>query len=348
MRPVEVSQEEVVQAGLDLQAVGRNVTGFALRQKVGGGNANRLKQVWDEYVASKAVAQISPVAELPVEVAEEMSAVTRELTDRLTKLAVELNDKTVKASERRVSEVVRAAGEQREQAERELVDAALTVDELESKLESAQAELVRSGQVIEGLNRQSQAQEVELAQLRERLVSMEQHARALVEQHAAEAAKAARQIASLERTVEQVRTELTEVRVRAAADAQANDERKVAAEQEIARLADEARKLQGTLDLAQHELLEVRGSAALLRNELTEVTVRAAAEAKAAERAMSRLGEDVHKLQESLGLAQREVLEAKEVNAKLTGRMEGLVAQNEALLAAIKPGSGQSGSGLGS
>lgn len=298
MRPVEVSQEEVVQAGLDLQAVGRNVTGFALRQKVGGGNANRLKQVWDEYVASKAVAQISPVAELPVEVAEEMSAVTRELTDRLTKLAVELNDKTVKASERRVSEVVRAAGEQREQAERELVDAALTVDELESKLESAQAELVRSGQVIEGLYRQSQAQEVELAQLRERLASMEQHARALVEQHAAEAAKAARQITSLEKTVEQVRTEAMQTE-------------------------------------------------AALRTELTEVTVRAAAEAKAAERAVSRLGEDVHKLQESLGLAQREVLEAKEVNAKLSGRMEGLVAQNEALLAAIKPSSGQSGSGLG-
>lgn len=298
MRPVEVSQEEVVQAGLDLQAVGRNVTGFALRQKVGGGNANRLKQVWDEYVASKAVAQISPVAELPVEVAEEMSAVTRELTDRLTKLAVELNDKTVKASERRVSEVVRAAGEQREQAERELVDAALTVDELESKLESAQAELVRSGQVIEGLNRQSQAQEVELAQLRERLASMEQHARTLVEQHAAEAAKAARQITSLEKTVELVRTEAMQTE-------------------------------------------------AALRTELTEVTVRAAEEAKAAERAVSRLGEDVHKLQESLGLAQREVLEAKEVNAKLSGRMEGLVVQNEALLAAIKPGSGQSGSGLG-
>ena len=114
MRPAEFSPEEIVAAGEALVAAGRNVTGFALRQKVGGGNPNRLKQVWDEHLAAKNTTEAEPVAELPVEVAEEVAAVTKSLTERLATLAVELNDKAVKAAERRVAEVLRTAGEQRE------------------------------------------------------------------------------------------------------------------------------------------------------------------------------------------------------------------------------------------
>lgn len=177
MRPVEFSPESIIQAGQDLQAAGRNVTGFAIRQRVGGGNPNRLKQVWDEFVASKSVTEAEPVAELPVEVAEVVSAVSKALTERIAALAVELNDKAVKASERRVAEVLRAAGEQREQAERELADASQTVEDLEDKLDQAAT-------AAEGLKKQladaltvSQAQAVELAQVRERLAAAEQSAK---------------------------------------------------------------------------------------------------------------------------------------------------------------------------
>ena len=77
MRPVEFSPESIITAGQDLQAIGRNITGFALRQKVGGGNPSRLKQVWDEHLASQSVTKAEPVAELPVEVAEEVALVTK-------------------------------------------------------------------------------------------------------------------------------------------------------------------------------------------------------------------------------------------------------------------------------
>ena len=64
MRPAEFPVEAIIEAGQALQAAGRNVTGFALRQKVGGGNPTRLRQVWDEHLASNSVAQAQPVAEL--------------------------------------------------------------------------------------------------------------------------------------------------------------------------------------------------------------------------------------------------------------------------------------------
>ena len=115
MRPAEFAPEQIIEAGQALQAAGRNVTGFAIRQKVGGGNPNRLKQVWDEHLASQSVTTAEPVAELPIEVAEQLAHVTQALSERLSSLAIDLNDRAVKASERRVGEVVRAAGEQREQ-----------------------------------------------------------------------------------------------------------------------------------------------------------------------------------------------------------------------------------------
>ena len=36
MRPAEFTPEQIIEAGQELQAAGRNITGFALRQKVGG------------------------------------------------------------------------------------------------------------------------------------------------------------------------------------------------------------------------------------------------------------------------------------------------------------------------
>jgi len=186
MRPAEYTLEAIVQAGEALQAAGRNVTGFALRQRVGGGNPTRLKQVWDQHLARSSVTEAAPVAELPVEVAEELATVTRALTERLAALAVELNDKAVKAAERRVGEVVRAAGEQREQAERELADAAQTVEDLEHQLDGVKGELAATqAQLTEGLA-QRQSQAVELAQIRERLSATEQAARTACEQHTAE------------------------------------------------------------------------------------------------------------------------------------------------------------------
>ncbi|WP_208630517.1 DNA-binding protein [Ectopseudomonas oleovorans] len=176
MRPAEFTPEQIIQAGQALIEAGRKVTGFALRQRVGGGNPNRLKAIWDEHLAGQSVVQSEPVAELPVEVAEQLKVVTEALTDRLAALAVDLNDKAVKASERRVAEVVRAAGEQREQADSELADASQTVDDLEQKLDE-KVELIESlEQQLASEKSARQAQAVELAQVRERLVAVEEAA----------------------------------------------------------------------------------------------------------------------------------------------------------------------------
>jgi chromosome segregation ATPase len=171
MRPTEISNEDIVKAGKELLAAGRNVTGFALRQRVGGGSAPRLKQVWDEHLNSQAGVVVDQMAELPIELEEQLKAVSGALVERLRLLATELNDHAVKASERRVSEVVRSAGEQRAQAERELADASTTVDDLEAKLGAAAEEVQSLTAKLTHCAEVSQQQAVELAQLKERLTA---------------------------------------------------------------------------------------------------------------------------------------------------------------------------------
>ena len=282
MRPAEFSPEEIVAAGEALVAAGRNVTGFALRQKVGGGNPNRLKQVWDEHLAAKNTTEAEPVAELPVEVAEEVAAVTKSLTERLATLAVELNDKAVKAAERRVAEVLRTAGEQREQAERELVDAAQTVDELETRLGESQAEVESLERRLSEAQSHGQAQAVELAQLRERLAASEQAAKVAAETHARELEQAhsetktvraeldaARREAS--EKIEALRGELAEQKAKAAADAQAHADYRARMEQDAARITELLGQAKEAQEVARHDASEARESAAKLAGQLEAV-----------------------------------------------------------------------------
>ena len=293
MRPVEFSPESIISAGQDLQATGRNITGFALRQKVGGGNPSRLKQVWDEHLASQSVTKAEPVAELPVEVAEEVALVTKELTQRLSALAVELNDKAVKAAERRVHEVVRSAGEQRAQAERELADASQTVEDLETMLDEATVQVAVLEAKLAELQTSHQAQTVELAQVRERLAVTEQTANVAGTQHAAELARMTAAIdaerTSHQQDVEQLRLDLTEqkkasqvvlaerdqvradlatITAKAEATEQARQEQRKAAEQEAKRAADSLAKAEVGQEKAHQEASAAREDAANLRGQV--------------------------------------------------------------------------------
>ena len=174
MRPVEFTPEEIVKAGQELRAASRNITGFALRQKIGGGHPSRLKQVWDEYLNSQVAVKIDPVVELPVEVAEEVASVTKALAERLMGMAVEVNNKAVKAAERHVAEIIRSTGEHREQAERELADASQTVEDLETKLDEAKENAEELGNRLAETQTEHQAQAVKFAQVSERLALIEE------------------------------------------------------------------------------------------------------------------------------------------------------------------------------
>ena len=173
MRPIEFTDEQVIQAGKQLQASGRNVTGFALRSIVGGGSATRLRQVWDAHLADQEAAG-GLDAELPDDVAQVLTAASTALMDKLGMLARQINGKAEQAAERRVAEAMQSIAEEREAFWREFADAAEAVDKLEQSRNEAQANQQALREQLASLEEANQAQEIELARLRERLEQVQQ------------------------------------------------------------------------------------------------------------------------------------------------------------------------------
>ncbi|WP_323025663.1 DNA-binding protein [Castellaniella sp.] len=234
MRPAEFSEESVIQAGVALAAAGRNVTGFALRKEVGGGNASRLKQIWDAHVASKASKQSPEELELPVEVADEVFAASQSLTELVTKLAQRLNHTAVRVAERRAAEVERVAAEGRAQADQELADASQAVEALENALDQAQGQIKDLEEKLARTQAASQAQAVEIAQLQERLAASQAATQLQNEAHLENRKKSGAEVQRLAERVSGLKAERDEARKEA-----------VAAREEAAQLRGRVEALQG-------------------------------------------------------------------------------------------------------
>ena len=273
MRPVEFSDEAIIQAGLELRQAGRNVTGFALRQKIGGGNPARLRQVWDDHLASLTEVQAPPVAELPTELAQAVASLTHVVNERIMALVVELNDQAVQAANGRVQEVLLTSGEQQQQAQQELAEAATAVNELDTQLMAAQTEVETLTNQLTASQAQLQAQAIELAQLRERLAAAEEAGHDAAQAHAAELTQS-RDIA------ERLRTELDSLR-----EASANELKMVwqelanvksAAENDVHHARDEALRYQQAVEQTNGQLVQLRNEMAQARELATAAREEAA------------------------------------------------------------------------
>jgi colicin import membrane protein len=205
MRPAEFPTEAIIEAGQALHAAGRNVTGFALRQKVGGGNPTRLKQVWDDHLA-----KAQPVVELPGDIADALAQVTKSLTEQLATLGTGLYARVKEDAQREIAVVKREAAE-------EVNEATSEVDRIEAERDAALAEVEVLKAKLAESQAQAQAQAVELAQLRERLSASGTeltHAREELTQARDQAAEAREEAARLRGQVEAIegqRAELVKV-----------------------------------------------------------------------------------------------------------------------------------------
>ncbi|MFW9621944.1 MAG: DNA-binding protein [Macromonas sp.] len=267
MRPVEFSDEAIIQAGQALRQAGRNVTGFALRQKIGGGSPTRLRQVWDDHLSSLTETPTQPVAELPTELAQAVASLTQTVNERIMALVVELNQQAIQSAEGRVQEVLRTSDEQQQQAKEELAEAASAVSELDTQIVAAQTEVETLTSQLTASQAQLQTQAIELAQLRERLAAAEEAGRAAAQAHAAE-------LAQSRDTAERLRAELDTLRETSANELkmvwQELASAKATAENDVCHARDEALRHQQAVD-------QVNGLLVQLRNELAQACELAAA-----------------------------------------------------------------------
>ena len=152
-----------------------------------------------------------------MEVADELGAISKALIERIERMVRGLNDKAVKAAERRVAEIVRGAGEQRELANRELADASDEVENLESQLINAKTELAKLEQRLAEAETEKLDQAVELAQLQERLTQVEAKAQTTEQAHQDQRKKAAKEAHRVAERMEATNTDLDTARKEASA-----------------------------------------------------------------------------------------------------------------------------------
>lgn len=190
MRPPEITDHDIIQAGKQILAAGRPVNGFALRNLTEGGKPERLMKVWEDHLSGQTALPTSlPTAELPLQMAEELAVVTKALGERMSALAISLNNQAIQAAERRVHQVQHAADEQSAKDQAALADAATVVDALQAKLGQAESEAEALQTQLAEAQALSEARTGEVAQAGERLGAQERQSQKASLEYAAELAR---------------------------------------------------------------------------------------------------------------------------------------------------------------
>ena len=71
MKPATYTNEQIIEAGMQLLADKKRVTPFAIRNILGGGNPARIKTIWEESQQNALEGQVvSHRVELPTEFAD--------------------------------------------------------------------------------------------------------------------------------------------------------------------------------------------------------------------------------------------------------------------------------------
>lgn len=160
MRPTEVTDEQIIQAGSQLESEQLRVTGFALRRLIGAGTPARLIKVWNLFKegAEPAQAPKEDTQPLPGEIEPALKTVTDQMAAQMRQLVVALNTSCQREARTRVIQAEQAAEIKCAMYLEELTDAS-------SQIENAERQ-------IEALERHKQQQSEELNTAHERIAEL--------------------------------------------------------------------------------------------------------------------------------------------------------------------------------
>ncbi|MAK48707.1 DNA-binding protein [Marinobacter sp.] len=171
MRPSNFTDEMIIEAGKRLQDQDKKVTGYGLRNELGGGDQKRLFSVWKDFTAQDVV-DAATETELPAELEESVNSASQTLLTHLRSITVSIHQSATKVAERQVSEITRQYKELEEQTEAELKDAGVIIEKLESEKLQLEDRLEQSQGRLEKALKDSEHHERKAFQLETKLKEM--------------------------------------------------------------------------------------------------------------------------------------------------------------------------------
>lgn len=195
MRPAEISDDDIIRAGLKIAASGRPVTGSGIKTILGRGNVARCKRIWDGDVQAKEEAA-SLLDALPEQISREMETITTSLISDISRLAHRLNDLTIKDGRQQVVLGLASARQQHDALLQELEAAALALEDAEVRLDDERSERDTQTKLLAEAQERAGGLSIEVARLAERLTAAEA-AGARVDSYQRDAEEARGQAASI-------------------------------------------------------------------------------------------------------------------------------------------------------
>ena len=165
MRPADYSEEQIIEAGKALQEAGKRVTPFGIREHMGGGQPQRIRTVWDSYVAGEGAqeARQEQAVELPAEFAEQVQGMNAALIADLTTFAKRVYKRADEIAESRTREAVLAAKKAKESAETDVGEAERLIEDQDARFEALEGELAAVRTELDNAKRENRRLEKEKA-----------------------------------------------------------------------------------------------------------------------------------------------------------------------------------------
>ena len=136
-RTPEVTDDQIIEVGLKLEAENSRISPWKLRNVIGAGTPARLMKVWLSYKEKSGdiivVAETKEDSLLPLDVEDNLRLMLGHLNETVESLATQINNAAIRAADKRVQSEYEASKKAKENAEQELSEAEIALSQSDQK-----------------------------------------------------------------------------------------------------------------------------------------------------------------------------------------------------------------------
>jgi len=163
-RTPEVTEVEIIKAGIKLIAKDKTVTSSALRKVLGKGGFERLSRVWTEYEKCQLSNEDNSI-ELTSEIKKAISDATSSLSQAFETLVKDMYKKMNSEAQGHITSAINLADSRQKKGDDEMHDALNFIEDLEETVSAIEESLEISEEAIEKLKQTNTELEVALEKL---------------------------------------------------------------------------------------------------------------------------------------------------------------------------------------
>lgn len=132
-RHAEVTTEDIIQAGIEIEKTGRMVNPGAIRNKLGAGGFPRIRKVWEAYKKQDMPTEgDDKTIELPTEIEDNLQTLSSQMQKQLEKITRSSYEVAMQLAEKRVASTISDYKEKITEFDQFEVDASDSIEKCEN------------------------------------------------------------------------------------------------------------------------------------------------------------------------------------------------------------------------